>query len=83
MERVRGAGRNGARMGLAGAAAAMAVAGWSGAQAETWQQRLNAVEAGAPARIDLGALQLAQETEEPIVLAPVTVEGGARPTMAR
>ena len=51
----------------------MAVAaGWSGAQAETWQQRLDALEAGAPAKLDLGTPQLAQETqEEPITLAPV------------
>ncbi len=74
MKWVLSAGRNGARMALAGAAVA---AGWSGAQAETWQQRLDALEAGAPAKIDLGTPQLAQETdsEEPITLAPVTVEG--------
>src|SRR5688572_1516458 len=69
---VLSAARNGVRMALAGAAVA---AGWSGAQAETWQQRLDALEAGAPAKSDLGAPQLAQQTEEPIVLAPVTVEG--------
>ena len=47
------------------------------AQAETWQQRLDALEAGAPTKLDLGTQQLAQdtETEEPITLDPVTVEG--------
>ncbi len=76
MGRVRSAASNGARMALAGAAVAVA-AGWSGAQAETWQQRLDALEAGAPAKLDLGTPQLAQETgsEEPITLNPVTVEG--------
>jgi iron complex outermembrane recepter protein len=74
MRRVRSAASSGARMALAGAAVAVA-AGWSAAQAETWQQRLGALEAGAPAKIDLGAPQLAQQTEEPIVLAPVTIEG--------
>ena len=58
-------------------AAVAAVAGWNAAQAETWQQRLDALEAGAPTKLDIGTPQLAQETgsEEPIVLDPVTVEG--------
>ena len=58
-------------------AAVAAVAGWNAAQAETWQQRLDALEAGAPTKLDLGTPQLAQETEseEPIMLDPVTVEG--------
>jgi iron complex outermembrane receptor protein len=76
MGRVRSAARNGARMALAGATVTLA-AGWSAAQAETWQQRLDALEGGAPAKLDLGAPQLAQETgsEAPITLNPVTVEG--------
>ena len=73
-------------MALAGAAVAVA-AGWSGAQAETWQQRLDALEAGAPAKLDLGTHpQLAQETEdeanEPITAQPGDGRGrgrGARP----
>ena len=74
MKWVLSAARNGARMALAGAAVA---AGWNGAQAETWQKRLDALETGAPAKMDLGTPQLAQdsESEEPITLAPVTVEG--------
>ena len=56
-------------------AAVAAVAGWNGAQAETWQQRLDALEAGAPTRIEFGTPQLAQEAAEPITLNPVTVEG--------
>jgi hypothetical protein len=43
-------------------AAVAAAAGWSEAQAETWQQRLDALEAGAPARLDIGAPQLAQQS---------------------
>jgi iron complex outermembrane receptor protein len=54
---------------------AAVAAGWSGAQAETWQQRLDALEAGAPAKLEIGTHQLAQDAEEPITLNPVTVEG--------
>ncbi|HEV8389866.1 MAG TPA: TonB-dependent siderophore receptor [Dongiaceae bacterium] len=61
---------------MTGAALAVA-AGLNAAQAESWQQRLDALEAGAPAKLEFGAPQLAQETQsdEPITLGPVKVEG--------
>jgi iron complex outermembrane recepter protein len=70
------AGR-GARAGMIVGAAVAVAMGSNGVQAETWQQRLDALEAGAPTKLDLGTHQLAQdtETEEPITLNPVTVEG--------
>lgn len=76
MDRLRNAARHGVRTGMMLAAVA-AAAGWSEAQAETWQQRPDALEAGAPARLDVGTPQLAQESgsQEPITLGPVTVEG--------
>jgi len=74
MDGLRNAARHGARTGMA-LAAVVAAVGWNEARAETWQQRLDALAAGAPARLELGTLQLAQETEAPITLNPVTVEG--------
>jgi iron complex outermembrane receptor protein len=63
---------------LAGAALAV-VAGLGAAQAESWQQRLDELAVGAQPRLEIGAPQLAQETEaeadDPIVLDPLRVEG--------
>lgn len=76
MDGLRNAARHGAWMGMALAVVA-AAADWSAARAETWQQRLDALEGGAPAKLDIGTPQLAQDTEaeQPITLNPVTVEG--------
>ena len=51
MDGLRNAARHGARAGMM--LAAVAAAGWDGAQAETWQQRLDALEAGAPAKLEI------------------------------
>ena len=84
MKWVDNAAMLGRRTGMILAGAALAVmAGLGAAQAESWQQRLDELAAGAEPRLAIGAPQLAQEpgaeadesADEPILLGPVKVEG--------
>jgi iron complex outermembrane receptor protein len=78
MKRIDNAAMAGRRTGMMLAGAALAVvAGLGAAEAESWQQRLDELAAGAAPKLAIAAPQLAQETEaeEPILLDPVKVEG--------